>query len=384
MCKVNYVSSSKIPSNSANSVHVMKMCNAFVEEGCEVTLFCPDNSKNGWVFSDKFSDKYYILNRFKIRFIKVPNAKFWQLVYAAKLFHFCCNSSDLIVSRNFFASVFFAVFDKKQIFEVHDDGICLSRLKSLLLRFLISRKKFVGMVFITNSLKARFKSFSLKNTVILPDGADLVISPIKDSEIASLENKNNNLSLGYIGSMNEGKGMEILSKISKKLTSSNLHIIGGEVEQINRWKTCFDLTKVEFYGHKNQVEIRDLVSEIDVFLLPNQKMVKGVEIKLDKKLNNKKSVDIGKFTSPLKMFEYMSYKKPIIASDLEVLREILNDEIALFSDPEDTDSWLENIELMRNPQVRGNIATNAFIEFENNYTWKARANKMLIFSTKAM
>ena len=44
--KVAYISSSSIPSRSANSIHVMKMCQAFAKNGHEVTLLAPDNHKD--------------------------------------------------------------------------------------------------------------------------------------------------------------------------------------------------------------------------------------------------------------------------------------------------------------------------------------------------
>lgn len=43
--KITYISSSTIPSRTANSIHVMKMCQAFAKNGHEVTLLAPDNHK---------------------------------------------------------------------------------------------------------------------------------------------------------------------------------------------------------------------------------------------------------------------------------------------------------------------------------------------------
>ena len=40
--KILYISKSVIPSRSANSIHVMKMCNAFANSGHEVVLLAPD------------------------------------------------------------------------------------------------------------------------------------------------------------------------------------------------------------------------------------------------------------------------------------------------------------------------------------------------------
>jgi len=44
--KILYISKSIIPSRSANSIHVMKMCQAFSDNGHEVVLLTPDLKKN--------------------------------------------------------------------------------------------------------------------------------------------------------------------------------------------------------------------------------------------------------------------------------------------------------------------------------------------------
>ena len=44
--KILYVSNSKIPSRTANSIHVMKMCQAFSINGHNVILLAPDIKKN--------------------------------------------------------------------------------------------------------------------------------------------------------------------------------------------------------------------------------------------------------------------------------------------------------------------------------------------------
>jgi hypothetical protein len=40
--KLAYLSNAKIPSREANSIHVMKMCQALGQLGHEVTLLTPD------------------------------------------------------------------------------------------------------------------------------------------------------------------------------------------------------------------------------------------------------------------------------------------------------------------------------------------------------
>jgi UDP:flavonoid glycosyltransferase YjiC (YdhE family) len=43
--KIVYISNSIIPSRTANSIHVMKMCQAFADNGHEVVLLAPDRYK---------------------------------------------------------------------------------------------------------------------------------------------------------------------------------------------------------------------------------------------------------------------------------------------------------------------------------------------------
>ena len=43
--KILYISNSIIPSRTANSIHVMKMCQAFADNGHEVILLAPDKKK---------------------------------------------------------------------------------------------------------------------------------------------------------------------------------------------------------------------------------------------------------------------------------------------------------------------------------------------------
>ena len=44
--RIVYISNSTIPSKAANSVHVMKMCQAFADNGHEVVLLAPIENFN--------------------------------------------------------------------------------------------------------------------------------------------------------------------------------------------------------------------------------------------------------------------------------------------------------------------------------------------------
>jgi glycosyltransferase involved in cell wall biosynthesis len=81
--------------------------------------------------------------------------------------------------------------------------------------------------------------------------------------------------------------------------------------------------------------------------------------------------------SPLKIFEYMSLKKPIIASDLPAIREVLDETCAVLVPPSDIKKWQEAILSMKNSSYASRLGSEAFKRFVDNYTWEKRANRVL-------
>jgi glycosyltransferase involved in cell wall biosynthesis len=78
--------------------------------------------------------------------------------------------------------------------------------------------------------------------------------------------------------------------------------------------------------------------------------------------------------SPIKMFEAMAAGRPIIASDLPTIREILKHEYsALLVEPHDLNAWTIAIDRLRQDRsLAVRLAANARAE-ANNYSWVNRA-----------
>ena len=72
----------------------------------------------------------------------------------------------------------------------------------------------------------------------------------------------------------------------------------------------------------------------------------------------------------------MSHKKPIIASDFPVIREVLNEKNSILVDCENIDEWIDAIHKLKELKFRETIALQALNDF-NNYSWKNRAKKIL-------
>lgn len=81
--------------------------------------------------------------------------------------------------------------------------------------------------------------------------------------------------------------------------------------------------------------------------------------------------------SPMKMFEYMAAGRAIITSDLPVIREVLNDQNAIFCPPQDVDVWQQTLQqLLDDEGLRGKLGQRARNDVRN-FTWLERARRSL-------
>src|ERR1700683_1585425 len=113
-------------------------------------------------------------------------------------------------------------------------------------------------------------------------------------------------------------------------------------------------------------ELADNQAAADVLVLPN---------------SGKYSISV-RDTSPLKLFTYMASGKPIVASDLPSIREVLTDETATFFKADDPEDLARAINHVCGSNADANVrALNARREVQR-YTWDARAR--VIFTSVTM
>lgn len=383
--KILYISESQIPSRTANSLHVMKICAAFAQLGHDVTLISRHDSRNVIAGIADIYSFYNVDQYFSVHFIpsgsesKSFTDKLLKLylkhlysytkkpVYCWKIRkHLNAINPDFVIARSLVGcaisieSGFQTFFEKHQPLKKEIDRENLNRLSN--------SSKFIRFIAITDALKQEYSSVlkSQEKLAVLPDGADIANSNYFETALPD----NDNLNIGYVGSLYKGKGIEVIEQISKNLPLDTFHIVGGSAKDIAFWKERIKTNNVKFHGYIQQHELKRYYKDFDICILPNQEEVFGHRV-------SGKGDNIGKYTSPLKLFEYMSYKKPIIASDLPVLREILNENNAVLVTHDKPLKWVKAINKLRLKKVRDKIANQAHEEFIDNYTWAKRAEKII-------
>lgn len=350
----------------------MKMCQAFTDNGHEVLLLAPDyKEQNEKGINDVF-DFYGVRNSFKIKKIFTPKIKGRSIIYTIGiLIYLSFNKADLVYGRFVNGCYLSSLLGFNTIFESHSPIWERSTLEVKLFSKLIEGKNFNKLVVISQALKNIYLKYGYlndKRIQVAHDGAD----EVNDFNIkAELNGNENNLKIGYVGHLYQGKGMEVIEEIADKVPIDvDFHIIGGLIKDIDYWKSKITSKNVYFYGFVSQKEVSSYINSLDICILPNQKIVKTYND------GKKEGSNIGDFTSPLKMFEYMAHKKPIIASNLEVLKEVLNSDTSILVDSENGNEWIEAIERLKDKKIRTKMSKNSFNEFKK-YTWKNRVNAII-------
>jgi len=160
-----------------------------------------------------------------------------------------------------------------------------------------------------------------------------------DEELAELK-KRLNLSdekvILYTGNLERYQGMELLleslTHLLKKFSNVKLLIVGVD--------------HVVFCGFQDPAKIPHFYKISHVLVSPRNK---GKNI-------------------PLKIYDYLYSRVPVVATDLPMHSKILDESIAVLAEPE-PEAFSEGIlKILRNPDFAGEIAKNAFDFIEKNYS----------------
>jgi glycosyltransferase involved in cell wall biosynthesis len=368
-----YISSSTIPSKTANSIHVMKMCQAFAINGHAVTLIAPDKQSDIAVYSGNDFAFYNVKQNFSI--VKLPWLKIKGRGYIYALMAAIRSKREepnFVYSRNLISAFFATIFKQRVVFESHspisDKGI----LHQYIFKGLIKKATFIKLVVITQSLRNHYSESypGIKNIIfVAPDGADPVSEKVDKFHFENDDKQR--LKVGYVGNLYQGKGMEIVSELVNMCPLFDFHVVGGTEKDIIYWKDKIsDFKNISFHGYVEHHIVESYIKSFDVLLLPNQENVAS---------SGGIKENIGSWTSPLKAFEYMSAGKAILVSRLPVLQEVFEDKVnCLFCSPTNVKEWCIALELLQsNTSLRERLGKSAKEIFLAKYTWKSRSENII-------
>ncbi len=361
--KLAYIANVRMPTEKAHGVQIMEMCAAFASAGAELTLVVP------WRFNKLKADpfQYYGVPRsFKI--VKVPALDVLPVLrgrigflieqfsfYVIAKLYVRSSKFDAIYGRDVVAPLFF----KDSYFEVHN----MPERQGKLFGWVINRAKHLFPV--TGHLKDALITAGAPTgkITVVPDGVNLSMFQNRPEKEAARERLNlpvDRKIVVYTGSfyLYSWKGVDVLLETSGYFSADTLFVlVGGDEKEIADIKKKGVGPNVRLVPHRPHHEVAGYLAAADVLVLPNKTG----------------SLHSERYTSPLKLFEYMASGVPIVASHLPSICEVLNENNAFLvtaNSPERLAAGLRMVLLdARGSRERADQA----LKDVKKYSWDERA-----------
>lgn len=367
----------RYPSEKAASLFAAKSAEAFAQKGLEVTLIVPE--RKGQIEQDSF--EYYSVKRvFKIHYLSVIDSfsflkgsaiTFW-LSYLS--FSFACkkyisknsSSEDIIYSNEITPLALCSKIRGNCFYEMHDFpeskiGIFGKYLSQM--RWILIHNKWK-----LEEAKKLFPRIPHSKYLYEPNAVDL-----KDFDIRiSKEEARRNLALPtdkkivvYTGHLYGWKGVDTLAKCAQLLPNNYLVIfIGGTDTDIEKFRNKYEKTRtIKIVGHVKHSEIPIWQKAADILALPNTAKEKISAF----------------YTSPMKLFEYMASTRPIVATNIPSIREILNENNSVIVEPDDPVAMKNGlVKIGESAELANRLSLRALSDVML-HTWEKRAERIIKF-----
>ncbi len=371
--RVLYVGSPALFSKGASAIHIFKMCQAMTKLGIEVELIIPANRSR-----TELCEYYGVEQNFRItQFPYFNNTSLRNIVHGffASLYirFFRSNRYDIVVTRN----IVFAYFATKylKIPTVYDAHHPLVKGGASLFNSFKDSEYLVRFSTNSDGLAQIYLSQGLPKDKLVVAHNGVELGRFEDAPSRTKCRENFGLPLDkkivcYSGNIYEGRGIELLIDVALQLKDVIFLIVGGLDEDVDRYRRIaqkkgaqnFELTG--FVPHKD-VSLYLLASDILVMPYTRKMTIKG-------------GTQAEQFTSPIKLFEYMAAARPIVATSISSVNEVLEDGVnSVLVEPDSADLLYKGIQkVLEDRDLAEKIAVRAGSDVKK-YTWEERVKKLL-------
>ncbi len=352
------------PFGMANRIHVLEMAKSFCGKlgdnfclgGKIIKLDIPEIKTVDFNIAKSY--------RLSFRYLKFIKKEKFEYVYSREPY--------LLLFLILYNKLFFR-FKIKFIYEVHT--IFSINFLDKIINIALARWSDY-LIFVTKYLRNHYmEKYNCKNkkTLVVSDAVNLSIFDINISKEEARKKLNLPLDkkiIGYCGrfrTMDMEKGILEVLKALKMLDSNILFVaMGGKPKHVEYYKEQAKLlgvgSKTKFVGNYTQDIVALYQKAFDILLMPFPN-----------------SHHYRYYMSPMKMFEYMASKRPIISTDLPSVREILNKNNAFLIKSENREDLVKAVKnLLQNEEISKRISQKAY-EDVKQHTWEKRVEKILNF-----
>jgi glycosyltransferase involved in cell wall biosynthesis len=283
---------------------------------------------------------------------------------------------DLIWSREFHAADKTTAFGLSTIIEHHHPFT--ARQWNVAARML-RRDSFKGVAAISGAHKEILLSggWPEDKVIVVHSGVDL--SPFANSDKGRKMREElaapGQPLIVYAGSLYAGKGCEQVLLAAGLLARAKFVCVGGRDHEVTRFRNqvqSLGLTNIDFVGHVPHALVSSYLLAADILLAPFTDEARDIAGKI-----------ISPFSSPLKLFEYMAAGKPIVASSIGAVPEVIrHDENGLLVEPGNVDELVRAISRLLDDRALAMRLAEGAQRNARLYTWDKRVARVLDFALR--
>lgn len=373
MPKLYYIANARMPNEKAHGIQIAKMCEAFLECGADLTLVVPRRSTH-----TESLKAFYGLTC-EVPVIKMPTLDLYNLSRLG----FVLSSLLFMLDVEVFLWYKRLRGERFVVYTVDMDNFSYTLLPfagvtftemhtpkdfTRLQRFFFTRA--AGVIATNGLTRQRFvDDYALPEARVIaePNGVDIE----KFTLSTSVQTARTTLSLPqdarivlYVGRFYQWKGLDILSPACAQLPPGVLcYVVGGTREEFMRVTGVSTVPEhLLFMGERP-------VGEIPLWLRASNALLL---------LGTNKNEDSSRYTSPMKLFEYMASGTPIVASATPAITDVVSTQEVYLYEPDDALSLAHTIELALTAQDVGQRTEHARAKAQT-LTWAKRAERILSF-----
>ena len=343
-----YCTLSRDGSPAANAIQSRHMSNAFAHWATRVCVVMREGGH-------KSSAKSQLINC-ELHTLPAGRRRISAWLYSMRAFNLYRRLStsahfDLVFTRSVIFCLLVVLVRREPLaLELHT-GI-RGPLDQLLFRLL--RRQGVHFICITKSITDELRAAlsGYERVHIAPDGHDfpvIALTAVGPSLFTPLQ-------VGYFGSLTHQKGLDILQSLVDTVQNVDFHIFSKELDALRPGPA------LKSYCYLKPQEVFGKMLQMDAFLLTV--------------VPQGKNDRISGYTSPLKLYEYLAAGRPILVSDLPVLREDVDEETVFFC-PNSVHDFKQTLEEIGSDRDRARAKALRGLSLAKKRTWSLRARQII-------
>lgn len=365
--RISVVTALEAGVEKAYAINSINMAQGFAKLGHDVTLITFQH-RDGRRSDQVLHDQYDI--RQPLRWIQLPRKFRGKFINPDEHFSYMAFTQlwrvkpDFVFARNYIAPIISARWDIPTVAEshAHVDNRTPPFLK--MIAATQQQKQFRYLVTISDVLSEHYQSLGVPSDkmLVLPTGVDMNRFTRPDVLPASpyTHDKPN---IAYVGHLYDYKGIPTILETANLCPDYKFHLVGGLQRDIDALRARIDelhLSNVILHGYQHQSNVPPYLWHADVLLLPPS-------------LNHPSA----RWTSPVKLGEYLASGTPIVVSQIPAMIDWLTNNEVMFFQPDSAHHMATAIrDTLSNGQV-SQARVQAGLQLAQSFSYQRRAQIIL-------